>query len=101
MSELTEGKAWFQLYHPTENRLRDDIIKKAAVTECPVLVILCDVLSFGFRPRDIRNGLAMPPKMSLRNILQIMGKPSWALNTLRFGQPSFANLKSYVAKVLI
>ncbi|HTN19180.1 MAG TPA: alpha-hydroxy acid oxidase [Pelobium sp.] len=99
-SELTEGKAWFQLYHPTENRLRDDIIKRAEAAECPVLVILCDVPTFGFRPRDIRNGLAMPPKMSVRNILQIMGKPTWALNTLRYGQPNFANLKPYMPKGL-
>ena len=69
-SELTEGKSWFQLYHPTEDRLRDDIIRRAAAAHCPVLVILCDVPSFGFRPRDIRNGLAMPPKMNLNNILQ-------------------------------
>ena len=100
VSELTEGKAWFQLYHPTENRLRDDIIKRAEAAECPVLVILCDVPTFGFRPRDIRNGLAMPPKMSVRNILQVMGKPSWALNTLRYGQPNFANLKPYMPEGL-
>jgi L-lactate dehydrogenase (cytochrome) len=100
VSELTEGKAWFQLYHPTENSLRDDIIKRAAAAECPVLVILCDVPSFGFRPRDIRNGLAMPPKMSVRNILQVMGKPTWAINTLRYGQPNFANLKPYMPKGL-
>ena len=96
ISELTEGKAWFQLYHPTENRLRDDIIKRAEAAECPVLVILCDVPTFGFRPRDIRNGLAMPPKMSLKNILQIMGKPEWAIKTLIHGQPNFATLKPYM-----
>jgi L-lactate dehydrogenase (cytochrome) len=99
-AELTEGKAWFQLYHPTENSLRDDTLKRAAAAECPVLVILCDVPTFGFRPRDIRNGLAMPPSMSVKNILQVMGKPKWALNTLRYGQPSFATLKPYMPKGL-
>ncbi|MBT8183437.1 MAG: alpha-hydroxy-acid oxidizing protein [Eudoraea sp.] len=99
-SELTEGKAWFQLYHPTENALRDDIIKRAAAAECPVLVILCDVPTFGFRPRDIRNGLAMPPKMSIKNILQVLGKPYWAMNTLRYGQPNFETLKPYMPKGL-
>jgi L-lactate dehydrogenase (cytochrome) len=99
-SELTEGKAWFQLYHPTENRLRDDIIKRAEAAECPVLVILCDVPTFGFRPRDIRNGLAMPPKMSIANVLQVLGKPSWALNTLKYGQPNFETLKPYMPKGL-
>jgi L-lactate dehydrogenase (cytochrome) len=100
IGELTEGKAWFQLYHPAEEKLRDNIIKRAADVECPVLVILCDVPTFGYRPRDIRNGLAMPPKMSLANILQVMGKPRWALETLKYGQPSFEVLKPYMPKGL-
>jgi len=100
ISEITEGNAWFQLYHPAKNRLRDDILKRAEAAECPVLVILCDVPTFGFRPRDIRNGLAMPPKMSLKNILQVLGKPSWAFNTLKYGQPSFETLKPYMPKNL-
>ena len=99
-SELTEGKAWFQLYHPTENRLRDDIIKRAESAECPVLVILCDVPTFGFRPRDIRNGLAMPPKMNVSNILQAFGRPHWSLQTLKHGIPSFEVLKPYIPKGL-
>jgi len=58
------------------------------------------VPTFGFRPRDIRNGLAMPPKMTLRNILQIMGRPEWALKTLMHGQPGFETLKPYMLKDL-
>ena len=100
VSELTEGRAWFQLYHPAENEIRDNIIKRAAAADCPVLVILCDVPTFGYRPRDIRNGLAMPPRMTLRNIIQIMGKPEWALRTLIHGQPAFANMKPYMPKGL-
>ena len=100
IGEITEGKFWFQLYHPADNALRDDILKRAEAAQCPVLVILCDVPTFGYRPRDIRNGLAMPPKMSLRNMLQIMGKPNWALQTLVHGQPSFATMKKYMPKGL-
>lgn len=100
ISELTEGQAWFQLYHPAEKSLRTTIIKRAEAVECPVLVILCDVPTFGYRPRDIRNGLAMPPKMTLSNILQILSKPTWALQTLKYGQPSFETLKPYMPKDL-
>ena len=100
IAEITEGQAWFQLYHPTEDSMRDAIIKRADAAGCPVLVILCDVPSFGFRPRDIRNGLAMPPKMSVKNILQIMTKWEWALKTLVHGQPSFETLKPYRPKNL-
>lgn len=100
ISEITEGNAWFQLYHPAEDSLRDDIIKRAEAAQCPVLVILCDVPTFGFRPRDIRNGLAMPPKMSVKNIIQILGKPHWAAQTLIQGQPNFETLKPYMPKNL-
>ncbi|MEQ8580437.1 MAG: alpha-hydroxy acid oxidase [Marinoscillum sp.] len=99
-SELTEGKAWFQLYHPADNQLRDDIIGRADAAGCSVLVLLCDVPTFGFRPRDIRNGLAMPPRMTLSNMLQIMGRPDWALRTLFHGQPNFTTMKPYMPKGL-
>lgn len=100
ISELTEGRAWYQLYHPADNEIRDKILKRAMAAQCPVLAILCDVPTFGYRPWDIKNGLAMPPRMTLRNILQIIGKPEWALKTLIHGQPNFANMKPYMPKGL-
>jgi L-lactate dehydrogenase (cytochrome) len=100
IGQVTDGKFWFQLYHPAEDTLRDDILLRAENAGCEVLCILCDVPSFGFRPRDIRNGLAMPPKMSIKNFIQIFGKPQWALNTLYHGQPEFATMKKYMPKNL-
>ena len=100
ISEITEGNAWFQLYHPTEEWVRNDLIKRAKHAECPVLVLLCDTPVFGFRPKEIKNGLSMPPKMSLSNILQILGKPKWALETLKYGQPNFEVLRPYMPKGL-
>ena len=97
VSELTEGRAWFQLYHPAEDSLRDQIVKRAS-EHCPVLVILSDVPSFGYRSKEIKNGLAMPPRMTLKNMVQIMGRPNWALRTLMHGQPSFKVLKPYMPK---
>ena len=96
IAEITEGRGWFQLYHPTEDHVRDDMIKRVKDAQMPVLVILADVPTFGYRPRDIRNGLAMPPSMSLRNILQIIGRPTWAFNTLKHGKPEFETLKPYM-----
>jgi L-lactate dehydrogenase (cytochrome) len=100
IGEITQGNFWYQLYHPADNKLRDDILERAETAGCKVMVVLCDVPSFGFRPRDIRNGLAMPPKMTLKNILQIMGKPAWAIQTLLNGQPNFATMKKYMPKGL-
>lgn len=98
IGKITDGNFWFQLYHPREDALRDDLLDRAEAAGCEVLCILCDVPSFGYRPRDIRNGLAMPPKMTLSNMLQILGKPKWALRTLFHGQPEFANMKKYMPK---
>ncbi len=100
IGKITDGKAWFQLYHPTENDMTDDILKRAHNAGVPVLVILCDVPTFGYRPRDIRNGLAMPPKMSVSNFIQIFGRPEWALRTLFNGQPEFETLLPYIPKGL-
>ena len=98
ISEITEGRAWFQLYHPRENSLRDQIIKRAEAAQCPVLVLLSDVPDFGYRPREIRDGMAAPPRITLSNILQIISKPNWTIQSLIQGQPAFQTLKPYMPK---
>ena len=100
ISKITEGNAWFQLYHPADERITKDILKRAEVAGCPVLIILADVPSFGYRPRDIRNGLSMPPKMTITNIINAAKRPHWTLQTLIHGQPSFEVLKPYMSKNL-
>ena len=100
IADLTEGKAWFQLYHPTEDKVTIDILRRANEAQCPVLIILADVPSFGYRPRDIRNGLSMPPKMTLYNIINAVKRPNWLLQTIINGQPSFETLKPYMPKNL-
>ncbi|WP_316784805.1 alpha-hydroxy acid oxidase [Pedobacter frigiditerrae] len=100
IAEVSEGKAWFQLYHPTENSLRDDILNRLKAVECPVLVVLVDVPAFGLRYKEIKSGLSIPPKMSINNILQAFARPLWGIKTLQHGIPSFATLKPYMEKGL-
>ena len=100
IGEVTGGRFWYQLYHPADPAVRNELLDRAAAAGCEVLVVLCDVPSFGYRPKEIRNGLALPPKMTLRNMLQIVGKPHWALRTLLHGQPEFATMKNYIPKGL-
>src|SRR5690606_919446 len=100
IAEVSDGKAWFQLYHPTEDRLRDDILRRLKDVECPVLVVLVDVPSFGLRYREIKSGLSMPPKMNVSNIVQALSRPIWGIKTLQHGIPSFATLRPYMEKGL-
>ncbi len=100
IGEITNGNFWFQLYHPAENSIRNDLMERASKSGCQVLVALADTPTFGIRYKDISNGLAMPPKMSIKNVLQIMTKPGWAFRTLYYGQPNFASLKPYMSNNL-
>lgn len=96
IAEITEGRSWLQLYHPAQDHVRDDLLKRATAVGCPVLVLTCDGPTAAYRPNEIRNGLAMPPKMSTRNILQMLSKPVWAMQSLKQGRPNFEVLKPYM-----
>ena len=100
VAELTEGNAWFQLYHPAEDELRDKLLDRAAEAGLPVLVILADTPTFGWRPKEIRNGLSIPPKMSVRNVIQMMTHPTWSFSQLGAGAPEFQTMKPYIPKGL-
>ena len=96
IAKETDGKAWFQLYYPAEDAILFDILDRASANNYDVLVALADVPTFGYRPRDIRNGLAMPPKMTLANIMQMFMNPRWAFNSLLHGKPNFESLVKYM-----
>mgnify|MGYP001429084939 FL=1 len=100
VSEITGGKAWFQLYHPAEDELRDKILARASAAGCPVLVILADTPTFGYRPKEIRNGLSIPPQMTPRNIIQMMLHPTWSFSQLAAGVPKFKTMTPYIPKGL-
>jgi L-lactate dehydrogenase (cytochrome) len=100
VAELTEGNAWFQLYHPAEKELRDKLLSRIEAAGFPVLVILADTPTFAYRPKEIRNGLSIPPKMSMRNITQMMVHPTWSFGQLLAGAPEFKTMKPYIPKGL-
>ncbi|MDI4668197.1 alpha-hydroxy-acid oxidizing protein [Pseudoalteromonas shioyasakiensis] len=98
IAEESEGHAWFQLYNPTDEKIRLDLLNRIKAAHYPVLVVTVDVPTFGYRPRDIRNGLAMPPKMTLSNILQMLARPRWLYETSLAGKPEMETLKPYMPK---
>lgn len=96
IAEITQGEAWFQLYHPAEDDLRDKLLDRAAAAGLPVLVILADTPTFAYRPKEIRNGLSIPPQMSLRNVMQMLGAPLWCAGQLKHGKPEFKTMAPYI-----
>lgn len=100
IAEITEGKFWFQLYHPAEDELRDKLLERAWAAGCRTLVILADTPTFAYRPKEIKNGLSIPPRMTLRNIYQMCTHPTWSFSQLFTGAPEFQTMKPYIPKGL-
>ncbi len=100
IAALTEGQAWFQLYHPADDDLRDKLLTRALEAGLTTLVVLADTPTFAYRPREMRNGLCLPPRMTLSNALQVLAHPTWSVNQLLAGLPSFATLEPYLPKRL-
>lgn len=100
IAKITDGDFWFQLYHPAEDELRDKLLQRAWDAGCKTLVILADTPTFAYRPKEIRNGLSIPPRMTARNIYQMCTKPTWSFSQLAAGSPEFKTMKPYIPKGL-
>jgi len=100
IAEITEGEAWFQLYHPAEDELRDKLLERSAAAGTEVLVLLADTPTFAYRPKEIKNGLSIPPRMTMRNVFQMCTHPTWSFSQLFAGAPEFKTMKNYIPKGL-
>jgi len=83
---------WFQLYVMRDRKFSESLIERAKAAKCSALVLTLDLQIQGQRHMDIKNGLAVPPKLTLANALDIATKPAWALSVLMGKRHSFGNL---------
>ena len=70
---------WFQLYVMRDRGFIKELIQRAAAAKCSALMLTVDLQVLGQRHCDVRNGLTVPPEIKLRNVIDIMTKPAWAL----------------------
>jgi len=83
---------WFQLYVMRDRGFAASLIDRAKAAKCSALVLTLDLQIQGQRHRDLKNGLAVPPRLTAANLLDILGKPSWAFNILGSRRKTFGNL---------
>jgi L-lactate dehydrogenase (cytochrome) len=91
-----EKPFWFQLYVMRDRGFAASLVERAKAAGCSALVLTLDLQIQGQRHRDLKNGLAVPPKLTLATALDIMMKPAWALNVLRGKRKSFGNLEGRI-----
>jgi L-lactate dehydrogenase (cytochrome) len=87
---------WFQLYVMRDRGFAASLIERAKAAKCSALVLTLDLQIQGQRHQDLKNGLAVPPKLTFATALDILGKPGWALNVLRGKRKSFGNLEGRI-----
>jgi L-lactate dehydrogenase (cytochrome) len=89
---------WFQLYVMRDRGFAASLIERAKAARCSALVLTLDLQIQGQRHRDLKNGLAVPPRLTLGTALDILRKPGWALNVMTSKRKSFGNLEGRIAK---
>jgi L-lactate dehydrogenase (cytochrome) len=88
----TKSPFWFQQYLMRDRGFNQELIDRAAAAHCSALMLTLDLQVIGERRRDPRNGLTIPPKLTLRNAWDVATKPGWALNVLFGKRRTFGNL---------
>ena len=83
---------WFQIYLLRDRSINLALMERARAIGCRVLVLTVDTKQQGPRERDIRNGLTVPPRITMRNILDLMRRPGWLADVAFGPRITFGNL---------
>jgi len=94
-----DAQRWFQLYLWKDRAASGELLRRAAANGYDVLVLTVDTAVAGSRLRDVRNGLTIPPSLTLRTIADTVTHPQWWVNLLTTEPLSFASLSSWQGTV--
>ena len=99
VAENVSKPFWFQLYVMRDRDFIKRLIDRAKSAGCSALVLTLDLQIMGQRHKDIKNGLSAPPKITLRNMLNMSTKPRWGLGMLGTPRRQFGNIVGHVKGV--
>jgi len=89
------ARHWFQLYLWKDRYASLELVDRANAAGYEALVLTVDTPVGGARLRDVRNGLTIPPTLSLRTVLNMAVHPSWWFNLLSTEPLAFASLNRF------
>jgi L-lactate dehydrogenase (cytochrome) len=87
---------WFQQYLMRDRGFNQSLIERASAARCSALVLTLDLQILAERRRDARNGLSIPPRLTLRNAWDVATKPVWALQVMFGKRRTFGNLVGHI-----
>jgi L-lactate dehydrogenase (cytochrome) len=88
------ARRWFQLYVWRDRGAGKELVERAQAAGYEALILTVDVPVAGARFRDVRNGLTIPPSLTLRTVVDAATHPAWWLNLLTTEPLEFATLTS-------
>src|SRR5580693_10804442 len=88
---------WFQLYILRDSGLNKELVDRAAAAKYRVLVVTVDCFVTGHRTRDRRNGLVIPPELTMATLASIAVKPGYWIRMLGSPAIDFANFAGHDA----
>ena len=86
-----DGDLWFQLYLTKNRPQAFDLVSRAADNGFSTLVVTVDTIVAGNRVRDLRNGLSIPPALTLSTVASVAMKPSYWYHLLAGPALDYAN----------
>ena len=96
VAEGTTAPFWFQLYVMRDRDFIRRLIGRAKAAKCSALVLTLDLQILCQRHKDLKNGLTVPPRITLSNLVDVMTKPAWGLRMLGAKRRIFGNVAGHV-----
>ncbi|AXG13574.1 alpha-hydroxy acid oxidase [Intrasporangium calvum] len=87
------SELWFQLYLWKDRAASLELVQRAAAAGYRTLVLTVDTAVAGRRLRDVRNGLTIPPALTVRTLADMSLHPAWWINLLTTEPLEFASLR--------
>jgi L-lactate dehydrogenase (cytochrome) len=94
-----DARRWFQLYLWRDRERSRDLVSRAAAAGYEALVLTVDTAVPGPRLRDVRNGLTLPPSLTLRTFLNGARHPAWWVDLVTTEPLEFASLNRFEGTV--
>ncbi|MGH3559536.1 MAG: alpha-hydroxy acid oxidase [Mycobacterium sp.] len=96
---IPQGRKWFQLYMWRDRDRSMALVRRAADAGFDTLLVTVDVPVAGARLRDTRNGMSIPPALTLRTVLDAARRPRWWFDLLTTEPLAFASLDRWSGTV--
>jgi len=87
---------WMQLYPPTDQDIRRDMMKRAKAAGFHTLVLTVDVPEASRRERQRRAQLTIPPKITPTMLWETATHPAWAMGMAKYGKPRLRFPEAYI-----